>query len=414
MTRFRHRSSLRDHLRRVAVSVCLLPAGAAVAQDFEAVGSRLREAVAAGELTEDQAREMMDALRRTSERTTTRQEPTRTGLDELEASIAARLNALDRELREQVADGTITEAQARERYEETERRMWSRFRQAEAAAELQRAPEVDDGLIGGAVQPRALHEVPEDLRAVGPVVETGHAPFDREVTACGILLVAEEGVEDDFLVRVGRVVAELLPAGKGIDAERQEEVLVDLHAHGAVLPVLRSERSADRLLERQAEAIERLQARYSLCDIIMERVPDEQKVMEVLEHLLHTITDVGLHHAYPEEWGLDRGSELWAAMNRAIDRGYYDIGGYDDLGDAPQAVVDRILMQEFAYWFITTAWDLQIPYGPREREWTLRTPEDLRRSLPEFLEVWERTGARILRAPSRATLEAIGPARHDG
>ena len=98
-------------------------------------------------------------------------------------------------------------------------------------------------------------------------------------------------------------------------------------------------------------------------------------------------------------------------MQLAIDRGYYEIGSYDDLGDAPQEVIDRILLQEFAYWFLTTAWDLQVPYGPDESEWTLRTPAELREALPHFYAVHERTSARALSAPTRETLAALGPTR---
>ncbi len=48
----------------VALSLGLVPLGVAYGQDFDAVGERLREAVAEGELSKDQARVMMDALRR--------------------------------------------------------------------------------------------------------------------------------------------------------------------------------------------------------------------------------------------------------------------------------------------------------------------------------------------------------------
>ena len=272
----------------------------------------------------------------------------------------------------------------------------------------------DDGLIGGAVQPRPRYEVPADPRAVSTVVSTKHRPFAKQLAACGIILPAEDVVEDEFLRRVGRVVAEMFAPGEGIDANRQAEVIAKLHAYGAMLPVPRTEQSLERLFESDGEALERLRARYSICDIIMEEVPDRQKVMEVVEHLLHAITDVGLHHAYPGEWGLSRDSALWAATTRAIEEGHYDVGGYDDLGDAPQEVADRVLMQEFAYWFITTAWNLQVPYGPREDEWTIRTPDELRAAFPKFFQIWRRTGGRVLRAPSREALQAIGPARGGG
>ena len=72
---------------------------------------------------------------------------------------------------------------------------------------------------------------------------------------------------------------------------------------------------------------------------------------------------------------------------------------------------ERVLVQEFAYWVITTAWDLQEDYGPREVEWQVTDRDDLRAKLPEMDALMVRTVDRIMVAPSRATLEEIGPTR---
>jgi len=58
-----------SHWLHACVPVCamvVLSLGLASAQDYDAVGKRLRAAVAAGELTTRQARVMMDGLRRTA------------------------------------------------------------------------------------------------------------------------------------------------------------------------------------------------------------------------------------------------------------------------------------------------------------------------------------------------------------
>ena len=274
-------------------------------------------------------------------------------------------------------------------------------------------PDSDDGLIGGAVQRSATHAIPENLRAVSDVRPSEHPPFAKELNACGIVLAAEKAVADEFLEHVGRAVAEIFdPNADGIDRAAQDRVLEHLHAYGTLLPVPRTEGSLDRLLDAEAEAFERLMAEHSICDIIMAEVPQGQ-VMEVVEHLLHAITDVGLHYAYPDEWGLSRDSALGRAMDRAIEAGTFDISTYDDLDGAPREVADRVLLQEFAYWFITTAWDLQVPYGPGEDEWTLRTPAELRAAFPEFIAIYDRTVGPTLRSPSLDTLRAIGPRRDE-
>jgi hypothetical protein len=195
-----------------------------------------------------------------------------------------------------------------------------------------------------------------------------------------------------------------------LDLVAQRKVVEHLHAYGTLLPVPLSERSFERLLRRHEDRLDDLHQEYSICDIIMAKVPTGQ-VMEVVEHLLHAVTDVGLHYQFPAEWGLSRDSDLWKAMQLAIEKGYYNIDSYDDLRGEPRAIVDRILLQEFAYWFISTAWDLQTPYGPGEEEWTLRTPDDLQEKMPEFYQVYQRTAARVMTAPTEKTLAKIGPTR---
>lgn len=275
--------------------------------------------------------------------------------------------------------------------------------------EVEGQVEEEEGLIGGCVQPRPVAEIPRDVRAVGPI-QQGEGPFPKRLSAYGIVLAAEPEVPDVFLERVARSIAETFGAGEGIDADLQEQVIGHLHAYGALLPVPRTERSFERALRRHEDLFDQLVQEHSVCDIIMARV-ERGQVMEVVEHVLHTITDVALHHQFPDEWGLHPQSALSRAMQRAIDAGFYDISGYDDLGDAPDEVVHRVLVQEFAYWFLTTAWDLQVDYGPDEEEWTLRRPEELRAALPEFFAVHERTSARVLTSPSRETLALIGPTR---
>ena len=71
-------------------------------------------------------------------------------------------------------------------------------------------------------------------------------------------------------------------------------------------------------------------------------------------------------------------------------------------------VRNRVLMQEFAYWIISTAWNLQEPYGPKgEAEWQIVDRNDLRSKLPKINAMIERTIDRIMVAPSPETLADI-------
>lgn len=269
-------------------------------------------------------------------------------------------------------------------------------------------------LLGGCVQRTATGVVPDDIRKVR-AVNSGktYAPLMKSLNAHGIILAAEAEVPDVFLERVGKTIAEIFDPKSCADPMAQEQVIEHLYRYQALLPVPRNERSFEHLHRTSEKAVDQLIRTYSICDIIMSDVPNGQ-VMEVIEHILHTVTDVGLHYQYPSEWGLSRESDLYAAMLLAVDKGYYEISSYKDMEHGAGAeIYERVLMQEFAYWFITTAWDLQRPYGPNEREWTIRTPADLKAKMPQFFAVFERTASRVMRAPSLETLAEIGPTRKE-
>ena len=134
------------------------------------------------------------------------------------------------------------------------------------------------------------------------------------------------------------------------------------------------------------------------------------QVMEVIEHILHFVTDIGLHYAYPNAWGVNADSSLAISMQKAIDAGYYKVAKYDDEFE-DQEVAHRVKMQEFAYWFITTAWNLRHLWVIEEDEWTIRDAAELRQKLPEMYAVFNDTVGRIM-VPSMEILREIGPLRN--
>ena len=260
--------------------------------------------------------------------------------------------------------------------------------------------------LGGCILRQPVNDVPADPYLVTDVMLTDeYPPFVKKLSAYGLTLVAREDISDDFMRLVGRAIVEIFPRGPEMDIDRQAEVLANHHMYGAVIPVPLGRDFS--FMENNADDWARIESENSVCDIIMQDVPGQ--VMEVVEHILHYVTDVGLHYAYPDQWGIDRDSVLVQGMRDAVDRGYYVISQYSDIDELE--VRERVLVQEFAYWVITTAWNLQEDYGPREVEWQVTDRNDLRAKLPEMDALMERTVDRIMVAPSRRTLEEIGPTR---
>ena len=115
---------------------------AGIEKRLRAMGAKLREQVAAGEMTDEEAREKYQAVekrmwsryRDAEEKRIKGRRGARAGdreLEELKAGIEERLRAMGAKLREQVAAGEMTDEEAREKYQAMEKRVWSRYRDAE-------------------------------------------------------------------------------------------------------------------------------------------------------------------------------------------------------------------------------------------------------------------------------------------
>ena len=221
--------------------------------------------------------------------------------------------------------------------------------------------------LGGCILRQPVNEGPADPYLVSDAIPTGeYPPFVKKLSVYGLTLVGGEETSDDFMRLVGRTIVEMFPRGPEMDADRQADVLANHRMYGAVIPVPLGEDFS--FMQTSADDWAKLQTESSVCDIIMQDVPGQ--VMEVVEHILHYVSDIGLHYAYPDQWGIAPDSVLVQGMRDAVERGYYDISQYSDIDDLE--VRNRVLVQEFAYWVISTAWNLQEDYGPRgEAEWQI-------------------------------------------
>jgi len=269
---------------------------------------------------------------------------------------------------------------------------------------LPTAGESAEKMLGGCILTTPLGVAPADLHARTALMPTDdYAPFNKVLTARGLMLVGDDAISDPFIELVATTIEEIFPREESLDLEAQDRVLRAQYEYRALIPFFQGQPD-----EEDEGAFDAVTASNSVCDIIMEGV--DGQVMEVVEHILHYVSDIGLHYAFPAEWGIEPGSEIGQAMMLAAEAGYYDIGAYDDIEE--DDVRFRVAVQEFAYWVISTAWDVQTAYGPQgEGEWTLTTPAALRENMPELWAMYERTAARVMVAPSLETLQAIGPTR---
>ena len=254
--------------------------------------------------------------------------------------------------------------------------------------------------LGDCILVSPIGEVPENLYQAGEVVPTDeYKPFTKKLTVYGIVLIGRDDISDDFMRKVAKTITEMFPPeGEGIDTELQKEVLKNMYKYKPVIPFFFGH---EHKFTPEDEAVfDITRSQNSICDIIMEGVSGQ--VNEVVEHILHFVTDVGLHYTFPDEWGISETSKVYHAMQEAIEKKFYIVDQYGEFEGEDR---NRVLIQEFAYWLIGSGWNFLGPYAP-DAEWKIiRTKSDLKERLPLSYELFESTIPKVMASPSIATLE---------
>ena len=181
--------------------------------------------------------------------------------------------------------------------------------------------------LGGCILASPAAEAPSDLYQESDILPTEeYKPFTKKLSVYGITLIGRDDISDDFMRKVAKTIKEVFPQNESIDGALQEEVLRNMYIYRTVIPLFKGEDHKFTPSEQAAWDITTSQ--NSICDIIMEGVPGQ--VNEVVEHILHHVTDVGLHYTFPDEWGISKTSKIYFAMQEAIDKGHYNIEQYEE------------------------------------------------------------------------------------
>ncbi|CAM1342244.1 hypothetical protein [Tenacibaculum amylolyticum] len=250
---------------------------------------------------------------------------------------------------------------------------------------------------------------PQNSKTVNPSnlaisIHNGSGAFAKKMNVYGMEFIVMKDVPNSFLEEVGTTLQEIFPQDSSLNLVRQHKVLNNLIQYKATIPVIDGHHDAmpENVME---ELYTKYENKCSVCDVIMYNVP--LQTMEVVEHLLHFITDIGLNYEYPEEWSFNtKDATVFNVMQEAINKGFYDIDSYDDLKEDKEAY-ERVVIQEFAYWLISTYWNLQEEYGPNENEWTIRNKDELKNKLPSAYNLVENTVGEIMKTPSKSILEKL-------
>ena len=262
---------------------------------------------------------------------------------------------------------------------------------------------LDNTHLGGCILIDPVADLPSDIYQMTSITETNeYEPFNKKLTVCGIILIGRDDISDDFMQKVAETIKEIFsPNGENINKDLQEDLIINMYKYRTVIPLFKGENFD--FTSSDEELWDRTTRENSICDIIMEGVPGQ--VTEVVEHILHFVTDIGMHYTFPDEWGISKSSKLYELMQQAIDNQYYDVAQYSDINNDADRL--RVLLQEYAYWIIYTSWDLREPYGPQEAEWSIMSSSELNDKLPQSYQLFQKIVPKVMVRPSKEMLESF-------
>lgn len=161
-------------------------------------------------------------------------------------------------------------------------------------------------------------------------------------------------------------------------------------------------------------------ANWSACDMIMQNQSStNSQINEVMEHIVHAITDVGMYRAMPNIFGFETGTLLHAAFTESVTNGLNDDSSYN----TPQFMANaeghvRIKIQEYIYMLWGSCSGFFKAYGNAQAsEW--KDPElscegTVKTKNPKGAYLYKHVISKILKMPSTATLTALGTFKSGG
>ena len=249
------------------------------------------------------------------------------------------------------------------------------------------------------ILPSPTGSLPSDLYSIGEIIISDeYPPFTKKLTACGITLIARDEISNEFMRNVAITISEMFTTTSDTDTKLQQRLIENLFKYNTTIPLFYGENWDIQYSDESNW--EKTRAENSICDIIMEAIPNQ--VMEVVEHILHHVSDIGLHYTMNDDWGLTSDSKLYQVTNDAISSGDYDIGQYSDIGESD--IRNRVILQEYAYWIIYTAWGLREKYGPNDSEWSIMNKNELVTKQASSFDLFNSSIPKVMTCPSDSTL----------
>jgi len=234
--------------------------------------------------------------------------------------------------------------------------------------------------------------------------------FTQKITQNGLAIFGREDVSSSFLTKVGEAYEAMLQTSSIIDIAMRNSYNSTISAQYVYQRVGKDGPSNYSQMDGGAST----PYGDNAVDYIFQIGSGADQIGEVLEHLLHTVTAVGFKLTFPTTWDFNNtDSQLYVAMQEAIDAGDYNITSYADREIDPEGY-RHILTQEYAYWLILAEWDyfafagkVEAGHGNGNSEFKLGKPAEIITRNPLGHKLYQDYAEKILSIPNKTLITSL-------
>ena len=245
-----------------------------------------------------------------------------------------------------------------------------------------------------------------------------YEPFNRYLDIKNLRLLVLDGVSDEIVIKISKTYENMFQDNGSIDQSKRDTLLNTLKnnyvfqrvgganpdAYGGEPPCC-----PDYAHHIDPENINDFA--HNASDYIWEKNPEEseRQTIEVIEHLLHTITDQGFRHAFPETWEWNNSNSLLnMAMNQAIEKKIYNIESYKFIKNIDPVGYRKTIATEYAFWMILSAWNMfETAKISANEEWNLDSAKELKDKLDLSWRLYEETVLPVLSVPDKNLIVSL-------
>ena len=245
-----------------------------------------------------------------------------------------------------------------------------------------------------------------------------YEPFNRYVDIKNLRLLVLDGVSDEIVIKISKTYENMFQDNGSIDQSKRDTLLNTLKNNYVFQRVGRANPDAyggeppccpDYAHHIDTENINDFA--HNASDYIWEKNPEEseRQTIEVIEHLLHTITDQGFRHAFPETWEWNNSNSLLnMAMNQAIEKKIYNIESYKFIKNIDPVGYRKTIATEYAFWMILSAWNMfETAKISANEEWNLDSAKELKDKLDLSWKLYEETVLPVLSVPDQNLIASL-------